>query len=275
MFSGLVAALPKCDWQHAIDFFLQILGFVSFCLWSFYGFVPWKIHHHEKNTKFWENIFWGSLFPSILMQANSKDWNVGFELGWYHLQFDDLHLWLEEWLKMAKISRVCPENESCIGEAGSFHLQHTAQFLWNLGEMARWCTAFGSTSTVTRPWFPSTFDFMLFCFFKPWNCVKNQSLTFYLCTSFFQLAFSKSIKPFFSPKHHLKSPGMCFFLDISPPETSLSKWQGKTFSVSMWSLTIAPSMLQGADGTWHWTYFMNLGLNDFQVGDEFWENVVF
>lgn len=35
MFSGLVAALPKCDWQHAIDFFLQILGFVSFCLCFF------------------------------------------------------------------------------------------------------------------------------------------------------------------------------------------------------------------------------------------------
>lgn len=77
----------------------------------------------------------------------------------------------------------------------------------------------------------------------------------------------------FSPKHSLKTTVFFFsryFPHLKKKFLSKHHSQGKTNSwVSMWSLTIAPSMLQGADGTWPWTYFMNFfRLNDSQVGDE-------
>ena len=83
MFSGLVAALPKCDWQHAIDFFLQILGFVSFCLWFFYHgkFITMK-----KPTKFLGEYFvWGSLFPSILqgLEFWIWAWMISSSIRWF------------------------------------------------------------------------------------------------------------------------------------------------------------------------------------------------
>lgn len=118
--------------------------------------------------------------------------------------------------------------------------------------------------------------FHVFLFFFNPETVRNIHVWPFTYAPLFSTCFLQIHYTFFCfPKTFTKNhQGCVFFLDISPPEKkSFEKHhsQGKTFWVSMWPLTIAPSMLQGADGTWHWTYFLNLGLNDFQVGDKFWD----